>query len=193
LKKPTLITIGIAAIILLSIAAMASPVNALTNDIAWHGKGAVAVWDIPNNNRGGSTIVYAVLSESNEGNNGQLYIRMVHTFSTGTPRISEGVATNVDFQWNMNHITVKVIDMVFTGGYAGKHTMEITMLAMPKSQGQAPSTIESGLAIDLDGSWKAANALMWIDGNTGAHNDKGTPFASDSAYIIHGNAKVTLP
>jgi hypothetical protein len=201
-KKTKIGSIGIATIIVLMIAAMATPAYALANPItiAWSGKGAVAEWNIPDNTQAshpGFTAIYAVLNETNSGTNAKLYVRVTHFESQTVPRVSEANST-VNFEWNMTKITLPAIDMVFnnvdaTKGFAGKHTIVIEWQALPKSQGNVPATAPAGMTINLDGTWKAANAGIFIDGNTGAHGNSGNAFLSDAAYIVHGDLIVTVP
>jgi hypothetical protein len=204
-KKTKISSIGIAIIIVLMIAAMATPAYALANPITitWSGKGAVAEWNIPDNTQTGTrahpgnSAIYAVLNETNSGTDAKLYVRVTHFESQSVPRVSEANST-VHFEWNMTKITVTATDMVFnnvdtTNGFAGKHTIVIEWQALPKSQGNAPATAPAGMTINLDGTWKAANAGIFIDGNTGAHGNNGNAFLSDAAYIVHGDLIVTVP
>jgi hypothetical protein len=151
-------------------------------------KGIVAKWDIDNNTMAGNTVVYAVLSQTNNGNDGTLTIKFVHTLGT-TVRTATS-KTAVDFKWNMaEHITVTVTGWSFDWGTGTQpHDIVFTFDALPKSQGLAPSD-----GISVDGSWKAGNAGLIIDGNTGRHTNDGIiglPFTTSQAYIFHGDLTV---
>jgi hypothetical protein len=151
-------------------------------------KGASALFIIPNDdqtNHPGNSLVYMLLSESNDGKNGQLMVTVIHFANTAHPLVSRATAS-VDFKWNMDHITVSV-PMTFTGPLSGPHTIDLTFNALPKSQGVTPSG-----DITIDGSWKSANAGLMIDGNAGPHGNLGpdgtpVPFMTDTATIFHGD------
>ena len=186
MKRLSVVFIGIATVIALLMAAMATPAYALTTG-TWNGKGAVAEWSI------GSTIIQAVLRESESGKNGLLDVSITHFGLV----VSKGTAT-VNFQWNMDHITVTATGMTFTGEgpygiyFTGPHEIKITLQAQPKSQGNTPGTTDNGMTINVEGSWKAADAGIWIDGNNkDNHDNGGLPFMSETAYIVHGNIAIT--
>ena len=126
------------------------------------GKGAIAAWHIHNSGRPDTsfTNIYAVLGESNSGDQGTLYIRVVH-FEAGARTIDQ--TKSVQFKWNMDHIAVSTA-MEWPAGspFVGPHTIDITWQALPKSQGSAPGTLV-GMAVDLDGSWKAATATLTME------------------------------
>jgi hypothetical protein len=147
-------------------------------------KGAVAMWEMPNRSENGNTNIYALLTESNNGQDGILHITVVHN-SLGRTSTSEAVT---EFEWNMDHITVTVPVMKFPWGTPpatrDHYSITITFEALPKSVGVAPSG-----DISIDGSWKQANAVLIIDDPSGAHAYSSYP--TSNAYIFHGIATIT--
>jgi hypothetical protein len=160
---------------LISIPLLAATASAATID----GKGAVATWNVPRDSNSAKFVtVYAVLSESNSGTEGNLYLKM-H---------GQTVATfPVDFKWNMNHITVSAT-VTFWGE---THTIVITWNALPKSQGQLPEAT-NGMTLTVDGSWKEATATLTFE-NEHPGTDPDQSYQSNMAYIVHGNADVSIP
>jgi hypothetical protein len=151
-------------------------------------KGASALFVIPNEDQikhPGNSLVYTLLSESNNGKNGQLKVTVIHFANSAHPLVSSATES-IDFKWNMDHITVSM-PMTFSGPLSGLHTIDLTFNALPKSQGVTPSG-----DISIDGSWKSANAGLMIDGNAGLHGNLGpdgnpVPFMTDKATIFHGD------
>ena len=141
--------------------------------------GAVAMWDLSNRSNIGNTIIYALLTESNNGQDGILQITVVHN-SLGSTSTSEAVT---EFEWNMNHINVTVPLMVFPWGTPpatrNHNNITLTFDALPESIGVAPSS-----DIPIDGSWKQANAVLIIDDPSGAHAYNSYP--TSNAYIFYG-------
>ena len=177
MNKKIALFISILAIVL-TVSAISATASAATST-SINGKGAVATWHIQNvgsSNPVTYTDVYAILSESNSGTDGNLYL-MVHGTTIAT--------TPVDFTWNMDHITVSA--MVTIWGIT--HTIDITWQSLPKSQGIAPGS-SNGMTVNLGGSWKAAVATITFDGT---HPGSSGPFDSMSAYIVHGSASIALP
>lgn len=70
------------------------------------------MWDIPNRGKVGTTTVYALLTESNNGQDGKLEITVVHP----TKGQNSHNSVPADFDWNMDHITVTALDMSFPWG-----------------------------------------------------------------------------
>ena len=177
MNKKIALFISILAIVL-TVSAISATASAATST-SINGKGAVATWHIQNvgSNPATYTDVYAIISESNSGTDGNLYL-MVHGTTIAT--------YPVDFTWNMDHITVSAT-LTFFGT---THTIDITWQALPKSQGIVPGSSNGMTVNNLDGSWKAAVATITFDGS---HPGSSGPFDSISAYIVHGSASIALP
>ncbi len=172
MKKKLIAFATLVAIMLVSM--FAATASAATQTMS--GKGAIATWHIPNTSNSDSfTDIYVVLSQSNSGKDGNLYVQ-VH----GKPF----EAIPVSFNWNNNHIEVSAAITM----WGSTHDIVITWQALPKSQGVAPGS-SNGMTVNLDGSWKAAIATVSFE----ADHPGGTVFDSMSAYIVHGDATITLP
>jgi hypothetical protein len=178
-------------VIILSTASFAS---AATPPYPFNGKGAAFQYVISGH------IINAYITMSDSGKDGKMYVSIQH------PRGVSAAQGNVEFKWNMNHITAEAMDMNFiltgdttsatTGaatGFGGKHNVTITWNAEGGAiMGQSNINTGHGFILSINGQYKTAQAALDLyDLNALGHTHLG-PYVANWSTVFQGSGQIYL-